>query len=171
MPLSLFGGQGQLCGVCSLLPPLCGFQGFELRLLDLQAKYLMYWGVSPALLFLFSSGAYWIFLDCICDLSVSAVLCLWNSIIVVFASCISRHAELGTGGGGRAGAQIYPKNRWEPQWSPLMRTQASEGSGALGDSALDSTFLHAGWDRNNLLWSVQPFVLPNQTANTAVTPV
>lgn len=68
------------------------------------------------------------------------------------------------------GAQIYPKNRWEAQWSPLMRTQASEDSVALGDSALDSTFLHAAWDRNNLLWSVQPFVLPNQTANTAVTP-
>lgn len=71
---------------------------------------------------------------------------------------------------GGAGAQIYPKNRWELQWSPLMRTQASEDSGALGDSALDSTFLRADWDRNNLLWSVQPFVLPNQTANTAVTP-
>lgn len=71
--------------------------------------------------------------------------------------------------GGGWGTDLS-KNRWEPQWSPLMRTQASEDSGALGDSALDSTFLHADWDRNNLLWSVQPFVLPNQTANTAVTP-
>lgn len=68
MPLPLFGGQGQLCGVCSLLPPLCVFQGFELRSLDLQAKYLTYWAASPALLFLFSIGAYWIFLDCMCDL-------------------------------------------------------------------------------------------------------
>lgn len=71
---------------------------------------------------------------------------------------------------GGVGAQIYPKNRCELQWSPLMRTQASEDSEVLGDSALDSTFLHADWDRNNMLWSVQPFVLPNQTANTAVTP-
>lgn len=48
-----------------------------------------------------------------------------------------------------------------------MSTWSSEDSGALGDSASDSTFLRVSRDRDTCLG--QLLVLPSQTANTAVT--